>query len=193
MWPIKYVVSTTTTPVLTKLGMEVCYCNGLPRIKSQNPINTCSHEVTWQIKYVISLPPQGLWQLSVARWWLILSGHLSKWWLTTFLLLLLNLKVTWPFTHLVLWFSFFSARFVVLECKRLIRHRLLAYFKVVCIWCIVLLEKKTILLVFYNCYKQFFFTSFHVRSLFANKSLENFCISNSNNEWRNKTPKQQKN
>ena len=54
--------------VAIKLGKVESYYKGLPRIKSRNPLNTWSHEVTRQTKYVKSLLPQGLWRLNLGKW-----------------------------------------------------------------------------------------------------------------------------
>ena len=45
-------MSTTTTRMTIKLG-----------IKSHSPLSKWLHEVTWQIKYLMSLLPQGVWPL----------------------------------------------------------------------------------------------------------------------------------
>ena len=60
--------------MVIKLGKVVSYLKGFPHIKSHYPLSTWLHEVAWQMKYVISLLPQGLWLLDVARWWLIMRG-----------------------------------------------------------------------------------------------------------------------
>lgn len=44
--------------MVNKLGKMVSYCKELLCIKSHNPLNTQSHEDTWQINYVISLLPR---------------------------------------------------------------------------------------------------------------------------------------
>ena len=49
-----------------KTMWQITYYEGLPCIKSLNPQNTWSHEVTWQIKY-ISLLTQGLFPLNITR------------------------------------------------------------------------------------------------------------------------------
>ena len=51
-----------------KLGKGLNYNKGLQQIKSNNPSSTCLDEVTWQIKYVISLLPQDFLSLNVAKW-----------------------------------------------------------------------------------------------------------------------------
>ena len=43
---------------------------------------TCSCKVTWKIRSVISLLPQGLWQPNLARWWLTMTS-LQAWSQTT--------------------------------------------------------------------------------------------------------------
>ena len=47
------------------LGWFVTYSEELPSIKSQDPLISWSCEITWQIKYVISLPPKVLWPLKL--------------------------------------------------------------------------------------------------------------------------------
>ena len=76
-----YYVSTTTRHMAIKLGKEVIYYNGLLCQKSHNPLNTWSHQVTWQIKYVISLLPQCLKPPNLRAWWfkeVIAWGNLTN-------------------------------------------------------------------------------------------------------------------
>ena len=57
-----------------KLDMVVSCYKGLPCTKSHSPQNLWSHEVLWQIKYVICVLSQGLLLLNVARCWLTMRG-----------------------------------------------------------------------------------------------------------------------
>ena len=51
----KYYISITTTTMTTILDKVVNLHEGLPPINSLNPLNTCSREVTWQIKNISPL------------------------------------------------------------------------------------------------------------------------------------------
>ena len=78
-------ISISTRPMITKFGKQVhlekltqmtnqpgadaeLYYKELPCIKLHSPLNKSSLDVTWYIKYVISILPQGLWLVNVA-WW----------------------------------------------------------------------------------------------------------------------------
>ena len=52
----------------TKQDRVVMYNDGLPSIKSEDPLITWSCKFMSQIKYVLFLIPQGFWLLNVA-WW----------------------------------------------------------------------------------------------------------------------------
>ena len=54
--------------IAIKLSKVVSYYMGLPHIKSNIPLNTWSQEILYQFEYVISLLPQSLWPLNVAKW-----------------------------------------------------------------------------------------------------------------------------
>ena len=57
-------ICTCTTPMDTKHGKVTTYCEGLPPIKLQNPLNMWLREVTWQNKIIKSAIPQCLWSLN---------------------------------------------------------------------------------------------------------------------------------
>ena len=82
-------IPTTTRLVFTKLGKVVASCKKLQPIKSSNPLNMWSCEVTWQIKNILSPIPQypwpghQTWQDGYTQW--NVSFH----------------KVTWFFDHVV--------------------------------------------------------------------------------------------
>ena len=63
-------ISTTTMVIANKL----LYNEEIPSIKSQNLLITWSFKVTWQINYVISLLPQNLRSLNLAKWWVTIRG-----------------------------------------------------------------------------------------------------------------------
>ena len=50
----------------TKLGRVVKYNEELPSKKSQNLLTKLPFKIKWQIKYVKSLPSQGLWSSNLA-------------------------------------------------------------------------------------------------------------------------------
>ena len=60
--------------MIIKVGKVMGYNKEFPRIKSHSPLNPWPHDVTWQIKYVISLLSKGLWPWSLAKWWVTIRG-----------------------------------------------------------------------------------------------------------------------
>lgn len=67
-------VSISTRWMAFKIGTGVSYLKWFSYLKSHNPINTWSREVTWYLyvipKYATFLLPQSPWLLNVAkRWW----------------------------------------------------------------------------------------------------------------------------
>ena len=71
-------ISTTTMTIVTKLSLMVTYKEGLSSIRSQDPLAMWSCKVTWEMKYVISVLPQGLWSLNFARLWINIRGFHAK-------------------------------------------------------------------------------------------------------------------
>ena len=71
-------ISTTTVPMVTKLGRMVTYLDGLLPIKSHDPLITCCCEIMWQPKIIISLLPQCLWPYNLAGYWTTMRGFYSK-------------------------------------------------------------------------------------------------------------------
>ena len=67
-------ISTPTKTTATTLGRAVTYNKDLPFIKSQHPLIMWFCKVMWQIKYLISLLPQGLLPLNVAKCSLIMRS-----------------------------------------------------------------------------------------------------------------------
>ena len=65
MWQTKYVISLLPQGLVK----VVSYYNELPPIKSDNPLNTWSFEITWHIKNVLSPLPQCLKPPKLAAWW----------------------------------------------------------------------------------------------------------------------------
>ena len=51
-------------------GRVEIYNKEFPSIKSSNPLITLSYKVTETILAAVSLLPQGLWPLNLAKWWL---------------------------------------------------------------------------------------------------------------------------
>ena len=54
-------ISTSIKPISIKLGRMVPKSNGLSPRQSYEPFLTCSHQVIWQIKSLVSPLPQNLW------------------------------------------------------------------------------------------------------------------------------------
>ena len=78
MWQVRYVIFSTTMPMATKLNRVIIYNEEIPSIKSQDPL-TWSCKIAWQIQYDVSLLPQDLWSMNMARWWLTLRGFRFFW------------------------------------------------------------------------------------------------------------------
>ena len=72
----------------TKLGWVVTYQEGLPPIKSHDPLIIWFCKIIWQTKIIITPLPKWLWSPDFAGSWLALMG---------------SCKVTWPFYHMFLW------------------------------------------------------------------------------------------
>ena len=78
-----------------KFSKLATYCDGLPPIKSQKPLNSWSHEVTWQIKMIKSSILQCLWSRT--------CFFPEDLWEAT------SLKVTWPdVDHVLNWYNYIS-------------------------------------------------------------------------------------
>ena len=79
MWSFNHVVlwtqvtnsyiATFTRQMATKHGKVLTYGEGLPSVKSQNPLNKWSREVTLQTKNIKSLLSQGLWSPNLSGCW----------------------------------------------------------------------------------------------------------------------------
>ena len=63
-------ISNTTMPMSDKFGRLVTDLEGLVRIMLPDPFVTWSCKIMWQTKTIISPPPQCLWLLNMAGWWL---------------------------------------------------------------------------------------------------------------------------
>ena len=71
--------------MVMKPGKMMTCLEGLLLIKSNEPLITCSCEITWQTKIIISPLWQCLWPPNVEVWWLTLRGsypqsHMIIWW-----------------------------------------------------------------------------------------------------------------
>ena len=65
-------ISSSGGPMATKFGRVVTYDKGNSPIMSNDPLITWSHEVTWQIKNLISPLLRGLWTPNMKGgdlWW----------------------------------------------------------------------------------------------------------------------------
>ena len=101
-------ISTTTRPMIIKFGKVVSYYGWLPCITSSNPRKKSGH--------MRSHDTLNIWYLCYHK----ACGEGSD-----LLREAPNLKVTWPFNHVVLWFWCFLIRFAGLERECLSRIRLL--------------------------------------------------------------------
>ena len=62
----------------TKFGRVVTYHEGLPHIKSHDPLITWSAEIMWQTKIIMSPIPKCPWPQNLAGQWLTLSRSCLK-------------------------------------------------------------------------------------------------------------------
>ena len=110
----KHFIFTSTMPETTKSSRVVSKGEGIPTIKSHDHLKEWLCEITWQIKNNKYDLPQCLLLPNLSAWWLTARGS--------------DLKVTWLFNQVVLWFWFSLIRFIGLEGNRLNCHRLLINF-----------------------------------------------------------------